>query len=95
MIINDILKESSAFVSAFLPGTSGGQGIVDAIFGDYVIRPNGNKDGVNSLSFDWPSNMESLKEFPYYGADNKVPEIADPLFRVGFGLSSTHSTLRK
>ncbi len=94
MIINDILKESSAFVSAFLPGTSGGQGIVDAIFGDYVIRPNGNKDGVNSLSFDWPSNMESLKEFPYYGADNKVPEIADPLFRVGFGLSTVERMLQ-
>jgi beta-glucosidase len=60
MIINDILKESSAFMSVFLPGTSGGQGIVDAIFGNYVLRANGARDGANSLSFDWPSNMESL-----------------------------------
>lgn len=41
MIINDMLNESAAFISAFLPGTSGGQGIVDAITGDYVIRPKG------------------------------------------------------
>jgi len=33
MIINRILNESSAFISAFLPGTSGGQGIVDSMFG--------------------------------------------------------------
>ena len=40
MIINDILNDSSAFISAFLPGTSGGQGIVDALVGDYIMRPN-------------------------------------------------------
>lgn len=61
MIINDILAESSGFISAFLPGTSGGQGIVDGIFGDYVFRPNGAKDGANSLSIDWPRNMDQLK----------------------------------
>lgn len=41
---------------AFLPGTSGGQGIVDALTGAYVIRPNGQSDTKNSLSFDWPKN---------------------------------------
>jgi beta-glucosidase len=61
MIINDILTESSAFISAFLPGTSGGQGIVDAIVGDYTMRPNGASDRVNSLSFTWPKSMEQLK----------------------------------
>jgi beta-glucosidase len=73
MIVNDIINESSAFLSAFLPGTSGGQGIVDALFGDYVMRPTSASNGVNTLSFDWPNNMESLKEFPYYAADGKVP----------------------
>ena len=90
MILNSILTESSGFISAFLPGTSGGQGIVDAIFGDYVIRPNGAKNGVNSLSFDWPKNMDQLKEFPYYGADGEIPKIEDPLFKVGYGLSSAN-----
>lgn len=88
MIINDILAESAGFISAFLPGTSGGQGIVDGIFGDYVFRPNGAKDGANSLSIDWPRNMDQLKEFPYYGADGKIPEYDNPLFRVGYGLST-------
>lgn len=88
MIINDILTQSSGFISAFLPGTSGGQGIVDGIFGNYVFRPNGAKDGANSLSIDWPRNMDQLKEFPYYAADGKIPEYDNPLFRVGYGLST-------
>jgi hypothetical protein len=32
--------------------------------------------------------MEQLKGFPYYGADGQIPTIPDPLFKVGFGLSS-------
>jgi beta-glucosidase len=88
MIVNDLLNESSAFISAFLPGTSGGQGIVDAIFGSYIFRPNGASSGANTLSFDWPRSMESLKSFPYYGADGEIPTISDPLFKVGYGLSS-------
>ena len=54
MFIDSILSESSAVLDAFLPGTSGGQGIIDAITGNYVIRPNGQSDTKNSLSFDWP-----------------------------------------
>lgn len=54
MLIDKILESSSAVLHAFLPGTSGGQGIVDAITGKYVIRPNGQTDKINSLSFDWP-----------------------------------------
>jgi hypothetical protein len=41
---------------AFLPGTSGGQGIIDALTGAYILRPNGQSDLRNSLSFDWPKN---------------------------------------
>lgn len=88
MIVNDILNQSSAFISAFLPGTSGGQGIVDAIFGQYTFRPQGNNSRANTLSFDWPRSMESLKNFPYYGADGEIPTIPDPLFKAGYGLSS-------
>jgi beta-glucosidase len=88
MIINDLMNESSAFISAFLPGTSGGQGIVDSIFGSYVFRPNGSNSKANTLSFDWPKTMDSLKNFPYYAADGLIPTIPDPLFKVGYGLSS-------
>lgn len=63
------MTESSAFISAFLPGTSGGQGIVDAIVGKYVFRPNGQNDKTNTLSFDWPKSMDQLKDYPYYAAD--------------------------
>jgi beta-glucosidase len=57
MIINNALNISNAVISAWLPGTSGGQGIVDAITGDYNMRPNGKSDRVNSLSMDWPKDM--------------------------------------
>lgn len=30
----------------------------------------------------------SLKNFPIYGADGIIPRIADPLFTIGYGLST-------
>jgi hypothetical protein len=60
MLIDNVLSTSSAVVSAFLPGTSGGEGIVNAITGKYVIRPNGQSDIKNSLSFDWPKSMVQI-----------------------------------
>lgn len=56
MLINDLLNNSSAVIAAWLPGTSGGQGIVDAIVGDYVIRPKSSNTR-NTLSMDWPADM--------------------------------------
>lgn len=55
LLVDDILDKSNAFIDAFLPGTSGGQGVVDAITGKYVVRPNGNSDR-NTLGFDWPKS---------------------------------------
>jgi len=60
MIIDNLLTESSAVLDAFLPGTSGGQGIVDIITGKYVLRPNGQSDKKNSLAFDWPKTQVIL-----------------------------------
>jgi beta-glucosidase len=57
MIIQDVLAESSAVVAAWLPGTSGGDGIVDALTGKYVFRPNGASDRRNTLAFDWPKTQ--------------------------------------
>jgi beta-glucosidase len=54
MIIDKIMDQSNTVLHAFLPGTSGGQGIVEALTGAYIIRPNGQSDLKNSLSFDWP-----------------------------------------
>jgi len=60
MLVDNILTQSSAVLSAFLPGTSGGQGIIDVITGKYVMRPNGQSDTKNSLSFDWPKSMVNI-----------------------------------
>lgn len=54
MLIQSLLNESSAVLDAWLPGTSGGQGIIDAVIGKYKLRPNGSSDRRNTLAFDWP-----------------------------------------
>lgn len=56
-ILNDVYSDSSAVIAAWLPGTSGGQGIMNAITGDYVVRPGGATNRKNSLSIDWPRDM--------------------------------------
>ena len=58
LLINQILSSSNAVISAWLPGTAGGQGILDAISGDYLLKPNGSKK--NTLSVDWPVDMVKL-----------------------------------
>lgn len=52
-----IYEQSTAVISAWLPGTSGGQGIVDLISGAYVAREGGVSNRKNSLSMDWPRSM--------------------------------------
>ena len=60
MIINNVTNTSSAVLSAWLPGTTGGQAIVDAIAGDYILRPTNRTEKVNTLAFDWPSTQVYL-----------------------------------
>ena len=71
MFIDKILADSTAVLHAFLPGTSGGQGIVNALTGAYTLRPYGPSDVRNSLSFDWPRNnvqqsynLDSIAQIP-------------------------------
>lgn len=94
MLINQTLSDSQAFISAFQPGTSGGQGIIDGIFGDYLFRADPQNDRVNTLSMDWPSSMESLRNFPYYAADGLVPRIPNPMFEPGYGLSTKKNNMK-
>ena len=88
MEVNNALKISTAFIAGWLPGTSGGQGIVDAISGDYVVRPKGSNDRTNTLSFDWPANETALEDFPVYLPSGEIPRIEGSLFQVGFGIST-------
>jgi beta-glucosidase len=55
--IGSIYDQSNAVIAAWLPGTSGGQGVVDLISGNYVARPGGVSNRQNSLSVDWPKSM--------------------------------------
>ena len=55
LIIEELLSISDATIAAWLPGTSGGQGIVDAIVGDYLMKPKSNPQK-NTLSMDWPKD---------------------------------------
>jgi len=87
-LVGSLMEKSNALIAAWLPGTSGGQGVINAITGDYIIRKNGQEDIANTLSMDWPRNMESLSEFPVYGRSGDIPKIDNPLFKVGYGLSS-------
>lgn len=59
-LVDNILDSSSAFIAGWLPGTSGGQGVVDAITGDYLFKPFGQNDKRNTLSVDWPKNMVNI-----------------------------------
>jgi beta-glucosidase len=56
MLIDGILANSNAVIAAWLPGTSGGQGIVDAIVGTYRVKPS-SASTRNTLSMDWPADM--------------------------------------
>ncbi len=57
MIITEALEQSQAVVSAWLPGTAGGHGIVNALTGQYKFRPGGSGDRRNTLAFDWPKTQ--------------------------------------
>ncbi len=71
MIINTALKQSDAFIAAWLPGTEG-EGVTDVLFGDY--KPTGK------LSHSWP---KSMKQIPINVGDKNY----DPLFSYGYGLT--------
>ena len=58
MLINEIDDVSNSILAAWLPGTSGGQGIVDALSGSYTLKPN--TSGANTLSMDWPRDMVNI-----------------------------------
>ncbi len=70
MIITDQLKDSNAFLAAWLPGTEG-NGIADVLFGDHA--PSGR------LSVSWPISMDQI---PINIGDANY----EPLFPVGYGL---------
>ena len=77
------LDTSQAFIAAWLPGTSGGQAIADAVFGQYHFRQHGLS---NTLSAPWVRDMASLRGYPVYTVGSGVVQFARPLFTAGYGL---------
>lgn len=71
LIVNDELRNSDAFIAAWLPGSEG-DGIADVLFGDY--NPTGK------LPLSWPKNMQQIPI-------NFEDENYDPHFPFGYGLS--------
>lgn len=67
-----VLEKTEALVAAWLPGTEG-QGMADAIFGDYDVK--------GKLPVSWFKRVEHL---PLDAHANSY----DPLFPFGFGLNS-------
>ncbi|KAK4407818.1 Lysosomal beta glucosidase [Sesamum angolense] len=65
-------------VAAWLPGSEGG-GVVDVIFGDHEFQ--------GRLPLTWFKNVEQL---PMHAEDNSY----DPLFPIGFGLTSKNEILK-
>lgn len=76
------LNNSDAFIAAFLPGTSGGQAIANAIFGQYGFKSvkstiEKRVYSSNTLPFAWPNSMEEVR--------TQTPS----LFPVGYGLETS------
>ncbi len=89
MIIQDPLDKSDAFIAAWLPGTTGGQAIANALFGKYLFCPQKGSIGTpNTLTVNWMRNMDQLKNYPIYDKGSGFVSYEDPLFKIGYGLST-------
>lgn len=87
MLIQDVLKVSHSVVAAWLPGTTGGHAVVNALFGKYRFRADIFNKRVNTLPIPWLSHMDNIKNFPVYDGKG-IPTIQNALFESGFGLST-------
>ncbi|KAL2541238.1 Glycosyl hydrolase family protein [Abeliophyllum distichum] len=73
-----LMDKIDALVAAWLPGSEGG-GIADVIFGDYEFQ--------GQLPMTW---FKSVDQLPMHAEDNSY----DPLFPIGFGLTSKNKILQ-
>lgn len=78
LIVSDILPYTDAMIAAWLPGSEGGDGIADILFGNH--NPSGQ------LSFSWPKDMTN---FPVnFGDDDYHPLYA---YQHGLQLFPSHT----
>nr|AMP82915.1 beta-D-xylosidase 3 [Catalpa bungei] len=74
-----LLEKMDALVAAWLPGSEGGDGIVDVIFGDHDFQ--------GQLPITW---FKNVKQLPMHAED----DLYDPLFPIGFGLTSENDVIK-
>jgi beta-glucosidase len=76
-VITDGLPLAEAWVAVWLPGTEGGSGIADVLFGDYPFT--------GKTPFSWPRSLDQL---PININNSKDKTGCDaPLFPFGYGLA--------
>jgi beta-glucosidase len=91
LLVTDYMKDWDAFIAAFLPGSEGGSGIADVLYGDY--------DFSGKLPMTWPKTARQFGAtiykrnyrerdylFPFgYGLDYGLPKNggSDPLPKTG------------
>lgn len=95
MIVNQALEKSTAFVAAWLPGTTGGAALAHALFGTYLFCDGHcGEESANTLSVNWVKSAAQLKNYPIYDQGEGFVGFSDPLFEIGYGLA-THKKLKK
>ncbi|HHW23716.1 MAG TPA: glycoside hydrolase family 3 protein [Clostridiaceae bacterium] len=75
MIITEEIQDWAGFVMAWLPGSEGGAGIADCIFGDFDFK--------GKLPVTWPRSADQFG----YNVNYKDYDPQKVLFPYGFGLS--------
>lgn len=80
LLITDELSNSGwdAVVEAWLPGSEGGLGIADVLYGDYNFT--------GKLPFSWPRSFDQLQH-------GVTPADPTPLFPLGYGLTYSSAVL--
>lgn len=77
LLLEDYLQYFDSFVAAWLPGSEGGSGISDVIFGDY--------DFTGKLSYTWP------KSIAYVGYNSNREDYDENLVQFPYGYGLTYA----
>ncbi len=77
LLVTNYIKDWDAFIAAFLPGSEGGAGIADLLYGDY--------DFTGKLPMTWPKTAKQFSETIY----KRNYKERDYLYPFGYGLQLT------
>ncbi len=82
---NAPLQISDAFIAAWLPGTTGGEAIANAILGCYHFK---SKPGANTLSLPWPTDIRQVETGRLVCESIRQKGDPIPQYECGYGLST-------